>query len=1138
MPQIKATLDANTLARLISRSFSTGSRTRGLSLSASGAVLNLDFDMDKLEIRSAVQGTAPEPYQQHITFSENAQNLKICHCSCPVTHDCKHAAAVLWALASAYRRGEEPPGTNLETPKSIPAEKPGPDSFYLSTPLKESLTILVEALKGKEENRLELGPIAAKRAVILYAVSENKAGEIEIQALETNIRKDGSYGKTTSVSPRYLSDHDASFIDDQDRTIARLWSSASSSIGYLWSGLPEDRNTRMAILTRVINTGRAYWPNPWGKLLKLGTNLTGSLIWVKGRDYMNHLTPACPERLDLKYFRGNCTGLYLDVKEGLLGEVVFTPALSKKMLDVIARLPGARDIELPAVQYMLDSLGAPSYVLRPRSDKETETRIIKPKAKLLVSSRPMPKAAQGLRKLGKRLDYAHLSITTPEAFTNGRTTRIINTPDKTIIEKLDVDFAETCLKRLYELGLKEIETPWQFGLSSLGKYLGMDDDLEWARFLAHDLDLIDIDGLEVEVEKTFCFDRGEGNGEGEGESAKKDWHVISRGRTDFWFKLDLGIEVGNEIVSILPVLETALNHLGDEPDLSDLDRFNIDGKFHCRLENGDLIALPFARVRNILAIVLQLYDKNLTFEDEALSLNFSQAATLIAEQNLNLTRFAGAERLKTIAAKLNDYRGLAAVDPPQQFKAQLRDYQATGLSWLQFLSAYGLGGILADDMGLGKTVQALAHIALEKESGRMQAPFLVVCPTTVLPNWLDEAAKFTPQLKAIALRGGERKAYYKHLDNFDIVLTTYQIMLRDVKLLEHCTFHGIILDEAQAIKTAQAQTKQAASRLSAKHKICLTGTPVENNLGELWSQFDFLMPGLLGTNKQFNQHFRIPIEKKREAGKKELLAKLISPFLVRRTKDLVAKELPPKTTVVQTIELTGDQRDIYESVRNAMHVRVRDSIEEKGINKSQIVILEAMLRLRQACCHPQLLPVETAKQAGSAKLEALMELLGTLLAEERRVLIFTQFTSMMDLIAERLKQNSIEYVEIRGSTEDRKTPVAQFQTGSIPVFLISLKAGGTGLNLTAADTVIHYDPWWNPAVEDQATDRAHRIGQEKPVFVYKLVAAETIEERMKDLQEQKRALYQAILDGDNNATVSFTQTDLELLFKPLTHQLR
>lgn len=367
----------------------------------------------------------------------------------------------------------------------------------------------------------------------------------------------------------------------------------------------------------------------------------------------------------------------------------------------------------------------------------------------------------------------------------------------------------------------------------------------------------------------------------------------------------------------------------------------------------------------------------------------------------------------------------------------------------------------------------------------------------------------------------------------DIVLTTYSLLTRD-EALQDIEWHGIALDEAQAIKNSNSRVAKAACRLKSAHRFCITGTPIENHLGELWSQFQFLLPGYLGTQAEFKSLIRDPVERNDDISTKALLLRRIRPFILRRTKNEVAPELPEKVRIVKVVELAGSQRDLYETVRLSCSADVQDHIARHGIAHSRISILTALQRLRQVCCDSRL--IENSLNArGSAKLEVLREMLLDTIAEGRKALVFSQFTSMLDLIAKELNDAGIPFVQLRGDTRDRATPVKEFQEGSTQVFLLSLKAGGSGLNLTAADVVIHYDPWWNPAAEEQATDRAHRIGQSNKVFVYKLIARGTIEERMLDMQEKKRILASGILDAKkaDGALLSFNEEDLKYLLAPI-----
>jgi SNF2 family DNA or RNA helicase len=414
----------------------------------------------------------------------------------------------------------------------------------------------------------------------------------------------------------------------------------------------------------------------------------------------------------------------------------------------------------------------------------------------------------------------------------------------------------------------------------------------------------------------------------------------------------------------------------------------------------------------------------------------------------------------------------------------------------------------------------------------MDRPALVVAPTSVLINWRREAERFVPDLKVLTLHGLDRKSRFGEIAGHDLVLTTYPLLARDHAILQAQHWHVVVLDEAQVIKNPDAATTQLVFELEARHRLCLTGTPLENHLGEVWSLFAFLSPGFLGDRQSFKRQWRTPIEKRGDADRRRLLARRVRPFLLRRTKTEVATELPPKTEIVEQIEMEAAQRDFYESIRLSMHAKVQAAIAAKGLARSRIVVLDALLKLRQACCDPRLLKLQgaAAGRARSAKLDRLMEMLPELIDEGRHVLLFSQFTSMLALIEEALRAAAIRYVLLTGDTRDRETPIRRFQGGEVPLFLISLKAGGLGLNLTAADTVIHYDPWWNPAVEDQATDRAHRLGQDKPVFVHKLVMLASIEEKIEALKTHKRNLSAGLFNPDAGSTLDMTEADIDNLF--------
>jgi SNF2 family DNA or RNA helicase len=452
---------------------------------------------------------------------------------------------------------------------------------------------------------------------------------------------------------------------------------------------------------------------------------------------------------------------------------------------------------------------------------------------------------------------------------------------------------------------------------------------------------------------------------------------------------------------------------------------------------------------------------------------------------------------------------------------QLREYQQHGVDWLNFLKRHQLGGILADDMGLGKTLQVIAFLANAKQSPQA-GPTLIVCPTSLVGNWQSEINKFASNLKITTVFGAARSDQLQQLSQADCILTTYPLLKRDIAFYSPLYFENIILDEAQYIKNDAAQVSRLVKRLNADFKLCLSGTPIENNLFELKSLLDFAMPSLLGSQTHFKSYFQTPIERDNDVARADELKSLIMPFILRRTKAQVTQELPEKTELVKEFEFESKQKEIYTGITESLEQKLVDLFAQQGVQKSKLAFLDALLKLRQICCHPKL--IDPSSQAGSAKLEWLSKHLPIMLSEGRKVIIFSQFTMALDVIAERLNELGISFSMLTGQTRHRDRVIEEFTQGDTSVFLISLKAGGTGLNLTQADTVIHFDPWWNPAVEKQATDRAYRIGQTNPVFVYKLIMANSIEQKVFKMQQHKQALVDALF---TEKSMSFTQFDEE-----------
>ncbi|MGO8751936.1 MAG: SNF2-related protein [Thermoguttaceae bacterium] len=487
------------------------------------------------------------------------------------------------------------------------------------------------------------------------------------------------------------------------------------------------------------------------------------------------------------------------------------------------------------------------------------------------------------------------------------------------------------------------------------------------------------------------------------------------------------------------------------------------------------------------------------------------------------------EQFAHIRSKLRSFSGIARCDAPPGFSGQLRDYQKDGLGWLNFLRDFRLGGCLADDMGLGKTVQVLALLESRRarpvKNGR-RAPSLVVVPRSLVFNWIEEARKFSPNLRVADYTGPLRKEIQQDLDNYDLVVTTYGTLHRDITKLKDVRFDYTILDEAQAIKNAQSQRAKTCRLLQTDHRLAVTGTPVENHLGELWSLFEFLNPGMLGSSTTFQA-----VSKKatQDSENVEFLRHALAPFILRRTKQQVLTELPQKTEQTLFCDLEGRQLERYRALRDYYRASLSQRIEQTGFAKAKIHVLEALLRLRQAALHPGLIDQKCLDRP-SAKLEVLQEQLQEVLQEGHKALVFSQFTSFLSIVRKQLDAEKIVYEYLDGSTRDRQRRVDRFQNDpACSLFLISLKAGGHGLNLTAADYVFILDPWWNPAVEAQAVDRAHRIGQSRNVFAYRLIARNTVEEKILELQKSKRNLAEAIVSADANVLRNLTAEDLQAL---------
>ncbi len=914
------------------------------------------------------------------------------------------------------------------------------------------------------------------------------------------------------------------FVDEEDLGIFRLLLAETVPDSPL-SSYPLGRKNGAEILQRLVQTGRFYSSDDLALPVQAGEVRPATIGWqVDSQGYQRPYLRAEPGAelvipVDPPW--------YVDLAEGETGSLD-VPG-SPNVLARLFSLPPLSEKEAGLVAVALAEL-SPDLPL-PSEDATARLRLIQaPLQEVLQLDTLHTHGYRAWRDYpqsfsGGPFDVAKVVFRYGEAeIRPGQTNELVTLPDgETVRVYRRIEEEDAALARLAEFGFQKVPpyTLHTFGAVPEGLY-GLVSEQAWVSFMQYSMPRLQEAHWTIEFPDDFRHHILEVDA----------WEADLVESENGWFNLDMGVIVEGQRLPLAPLLAALFRRderwldmlkLAFIPDEEPVDLYTPQGK-RLRVTAG--------RIKPLASTLIDLFDG--FTGGETLRLSRFDAPRLAELNNTKRWLFRGQSDVLAMAEKLKAAQGVTEIEPPKGLTLSLRPYQKEGLAWLQFLREQTLSGILADDMGLGKTAQTLAHLLLEKESGRLDKPALIILPTSLIFNWKNEAARFAPDLKVLSLHGASRKALFDQIPQHDVVLTTYPLLWRDADVLTTYTYHLLILDEAQTVKNARSQGAEAVRKIQSRHRLCLTGTPLENHLGELWSQFDFLLPGFLGDLRQFTRYWRTPIEKGGDPQRRDLLARRIRPFILRRKKEDVAQELPPKTTIIRSVELEGSQRDLYETVRAAMDAKVREEIASKGFARSQIVILDALLKLRQVCCDPRLVKALSARKVKErAKLDLLMAMLPELVDEGRRILIFSQFTSMLSLIEDELVANDLTYVKLTGETVDRETVIRRFQEEDVPIFLISLKAGGVGLNLTQADTVIHYDPWWNPAVENQATDRAHRLGQDKPVFVYKLVVAGSIEEKILALQERKAELAAGILSDDRGAEVKFGTEDLAALFEPL-----
>ncbi|WP_444996659.1 DEAD/DEAH box helicase [Aliikangiella sp. IMCC44359] len=625
------------------------------------------------------------------------------------------------------------------------------------------------------------------------------------------------------------------------------------------------------------------------------------------------------------------------------------------------------------------------------------------------------------------------------------------------------------------------------------------EKLIWYDFFTDSVSALKNKGFDFRIESNFLFHY----------VVSEQWEVEICKKENNKVSLELYAEIENKKISLNSLLR----------QLQVFNREHAVEDATLTLSDGRLLLLPADGFNGLMSELADIFINNGKFE-----LSPGQVSRLfnIKQQLPESTNWKGAVELLDLATSL--YETPQVIEKVLSgVNAELRPYQWLGVCWLQHLKKCGVNGLLADDMGLGKTLQTLAHLSLEKTENNLIKPALIVAPTSLIHNWAAEISRFTPHLNYKVMHGEKRKHAWKKLNSYHVILTSYQLILNDLEYWKAQSLSWMILDEAQQIKNTKTLISQAIRQIKSDFRLCLSGTPVENHLGELWSLLDFLMPDCLGSLSEFKHYFQKPIEADANEERMGQLQLRISPFMLRRTKEQVASDLPPKTEIYQSISLNEEQLSFYEKQKQIEYCELEKNIQDNdNAGQRQILLLTALLKLRQVCCDPALLKRPDIK---SAKRIHCISMVKELVSENRKILIFSQFTKMLDLLASDLDDIKISYLQLTGQSRNRQQIVDKFQQGQSSVFLISLKAGGVGLNLTQADTVIHFDPWWNSAAEQQATDRAHRIGQGNPVFVYKLIAENTIEEKIALLQQRKAQLSQHI---NRQAQLSGEQFALKL----------
>lgn len=1019
-----------------------------------------------IEIQAEVEGSFY--YNLTITVSNGIING---NCACPVGHNCKHMVATLF-----YAIHEE--DLNAKRQKEDPVDKWIND--FKALQVKTSLKVIPQ-----------------EDYFLIYRLFMEDYGENQLNFYRAKILKNGNLSKGNKLSnENYLRSYNYhyDYVNDLDEELA-------SSLDIIASGYRDDivfqEEHGTILLKKIINSGRCFFKEASTplrmiskkKILTFAWETEDGLSWMQANLSKNeHLLPNVIPPLCIN----------TDANEVKEVETSYNPETLKFLFNA-PKFPSESVHKI--VQNVLEEIPEVNFPL-PKEFEIVELTVEPIKYLHLFGKKRNDNSLMHIMQLS--FDYkGHQFKSASQSSVN-----IVSTENQTLKIHRHLSQEQESRERLETFGFNYESHPLVEGYISTANPSMQEAIERWRIFKEQGISALQEEGWNVEIDESFKY---------KFEYIESISIETQNSEGNDWFSLSFAVQIGNRKLELLPIVLPLLQEYDSVEALP--EHLNLE------LEEGGFLHIKSQEVKPILKTIFELFDKR---EGDSLIVRPFDAHLLDIDADIE---WKGAKELRELSQKLKDFKGITTLEPSENLQAELRDYQGFGLSWLNFLHEFKFGGILADDMGLGKTIQTLAFLQVLKERGDLNKPSLIVMPTSLIGNWKNEIKNFTPNLTFLELYGVDRASKFSEIDKHDIILTTYSLAQRDEEKYQKENFCYIILDEAQKIKNPNTKLAVAIKKIKSEHKLALSGTPIENHLGELWSIFDFLMCGFLDNLRTFKSLFQTPIEKEFDMTRRALLNKKIAPFILRRTKDQVVHELPPKTEIIKRATFDAKQAKLYENIRITMESKVREAVAGKGLSRSHITILDALLKLRQVCCHPQLLKLDSAKKVKeSAKLEMFLELIDTLHSEGKKVLVFSQFTSMLTIMETHIKKRKINYSKLTGATRKREEAIEKFTKGDASIFLISLKAGGVGLNLVEADTVIHYDPWWNPAVENQATDRAYRIGQDKAVFVYKLIVENSIEEKILQLQERKKSLQAGIYEGNEEKQNKFEGNELvELL---------